>query len=139
MATFEFVSLTCIRPSELEGDEVYIEYNGQKVFPGPRRPFQRFVSGTKLVNSDARLGEVAMDALLGGADVRLLNSFDGAEGLRRIDIPSIGLIVRVMDYDTVTNHDELGRLLVSDIADVGVQEMRLQGKGEYVISFLLDA
>lgn len=139
MATFEFVSLTCIRPSEIDGDEVYIEYNGQKVFPGPDRPFQRFAAGTKLVNTDARLGSMAVDALLGGADTHALHSFEGAGGLARVDIPDIGLIVRVMDYDSITSDDELGRLLVSDIADLGVQEMRLQGAGEYVISFLLDA
>ncbi len=138
MAVFEFVSLTCIRPSEFDGDEVYIEYNGVKVFPGPDRTFRHFKAGSKIVNTEARLATTTLGALRGGPDTIELKNIVGAEKLKRAGIPSTGLLVRVMDYDTLTPDDLLGQVLVADLSEDGLQERTLKGDGgEYILSFLV--
>jgi len=138
MAVFEFVSLTCIKPSELDGDEVYIEYNGVKVFPGPDQTFRSFRAGTKIVNTEAGLASTALHALATGADTTELKTIVGADKLRRAGVPDTGLLVRVMDYDTFGPDDVLGTLLVSDLSETGIQERTLHGDGgEYVISYLV--
>ena len=138
MAVFEFVSLTCITPSEFDGDEVYILFNGVKVFPGPEQRFRSYKAGTKIVNTEARLSGMDLEALRSGSDTTALTDMVGADSLRRVDIPEVGLLLKVMDFDSITSDDELGSILVSDRSESGLQERRLTGdRSEYVLTFLV--
>ncbi len=138
MAVFEFVSLACITPSEFDGDEVYILFNGIKVFPGPEQRFRNFKAGTKIVNTEARLSGMDLESLLGGSDTTALADMVGADSLRRVGIPDVGLLLKVMDFDSITSDDLLGSVLVSDLSASGLQERRLTGDGgEYVLTFLV--
>jgi hypothetical protein len=138
MAVFEFVALTCIKTSELDGDEIYIEYNGVKVFPGADQKFRAFRSGSRIVNDQARIGRPAIAALLEGSHSVALSSIVGAEALRRAPIPDTGLLVRVMEYDSFSPDDLLGMVLVSDLSRNAMQEIRLDGDGgHYVLAYLV--
>lgn len=138
MAVFEFVSLTCIKPSEVDGDEVYIEFNGVRVFPGGKQRFRSFRRGSRIVNMEARLGGPALEALLEGPNSVALASIVGAENLRRVPIPDTGLLVRVMEFDSMSADDVLGTFLVSDLTYNNMQERRLDGDGgHYILSYLV--
>ena len=139
MAVFEFVALTCIRPSEIDGDEVYIEYNGVKVFPGADRNFRSFKKGSMVLNTDARLDRAALQSMAGD-DTTPLNEIVGGEALARHDIPGAGLVVRVMEYDSFSADDVLGSVLVPFRLDEGLQTRRLEGDGShYILSYLIQA
>ena len=138
MAIFEFVSLTCIKPSEFDGDEVYITYGGVKVFPGEGQRFRSFRAGSRIVNDEARMDRNARDALLASKNAVPLSSIVGCEGLRRSSIPDTGLMVHVMEFDSVTSDDVLGTVLVLDQSEGGLQQRRLDGDGShYVLSYLV--
>ena len=138
MAVFEFVSLTCLKPSEFDGDEVYIEFNGQKVFPGAGEPFRSFRAGHKIVNSGARVDRLTREVLLDGEETVDISGTPGADGLLRVPLGDVAMLIRVMEYDTITPDDVLGTILVPDRAENALQERRLEGDGGlYVFSFLV--
>jgi hypothetical protein len=138
MAVFEFVSITCVEPSEVEGDEVFVDFNGVKVFPGAERSFHRFKKGTQVVNTEARYDSVALQSLTEGDDTTALADIPGADALARHAIKDTGLLIRVMEHDLMSSDDVLGRILVPDRSENGLQKRRLEGDGgHYVLSFLV--
>lgn len=118
MATYEFISLKCVSQNELGGDEIFIEYVGQQVFPAAG--FQaKFAKGDTVVNQEAVLEGEERSRYLEASQAHPIDPYEGLEGFLRFDIPDHGLVIQVWEHDIVSNNDLMGKIIVFPTATKG--------------------
>ena len=136
MATYEFISLKCVSQNELGGDEIFVEYVGQQVFPAPG--FQtRFKTGDSIVNLEAALEGEDRDLHLEVAQANPVEPYDGVSGFLRFNIPDHGLVIQVWEHDVVSSNDLMGKIVIFPTRTKGPVTKRLDraATGVYEITY----
>ena len=111
LAIYEFISLKCVSQNEIGGDEIFVEYVGEQVFP--RAGFQaQFMTGTALVNVDADLADLVRPSYLEVPGAHPVAEYEGVENFLRVDVPDHGLVVEVWEHDILTRNDLMGKIVV---------------------------
>ncbi len=111
MATYEFISLKCVSQNEIGGDEIFVEYVGEQVFP--QAGFQaRFRTGHAIVNRKAQLADTARANCLAVPGAHPVEEYDGVESFLRFDVPDHGLVIEVWEQDILTANDLMGKIVV---------------------------
>jgi len=124
LATYEFISLKCVSQNELGGDEIFVEYVGEQVFP--RTGFHaRFKSGQAIVNLDATLEGAARSMHLEVAGAHPVEPYEGVQGFLRFEIPDHGLVIEVWEHDLVSSNDLMGKVVVFPTKTKGPVRKRL--------------
>jgi hypothetical protein len=119
---FEFVSLTCLDQTELDGDEVFIEVAGARFFPS-RSGYQKFRRGTTVVNSTVQLGAKERESLHRAGGQTLMYE------LPRLEVPQTGLMLKILEYDLLSRNDFIGQVLVRAKSSRGLPCRELTGDG----------
>lgn len=115
---FEFIALECVRQNEPGGDEIYIRFGSDKVYP-PGRGLVPFKAGGVLVNPHARITQMALLEFLGRRGCVQVEDDEESAPFLRAEIPQHGFTLEVMEHDLWTRHDRIGRILVSAKATGG--------------------
>ncbi len=111
MATYEFISLKCVSQNEIGGDEIFVEYVGEQVFP--RAGFQaRFKTGRAIVNLEAQLDGSVRAKCLEVPGAHPIEGYEGVEEFLRFDVPDHGLVIEVWEHDILTANDLMGKIVV---------------------------
>jgi len=111
LATYEFISLKCVSQNEIGGDEIFVEYVGEQVFP--QAGFQaRFKAGRTIVNLEAQLDGAARVKHLELPGAHPVEEYEGVEKFLRFDVPEHGLVVQLWEHDILTRNDLLGKIVV---------------------------
>jgi hypothetical protein len=111
LATYEFISLKCVSQNELGGDEIFVEYAGNQVFP--KDGFQaQFKAGRTVVNLDAQLDGAVGPVHLDVPGAYPVAPYEGVESFLRSAVPDHGLVVEVWEHDIVSSNDLMGRIVI---------------------------
>jgi len=124
LATYEFISLKCVSQNELGGDEIFVEYVGNQVFP--KAGFQaKFKVGRTVVNLDAQLDGAVGPVHLDVPGAYPVGPYEGVESFLRSAVPDHGLVVEVWEHDRLTSNDLMGRIVVFPTPTKGPVTKRL--------------
>jgi hypothetical protein len=124
LATYEFISLRCIAQNELGGDEIFVEYVGEQVFPA--EGFQaKFATGDAVVNLDSVLEDSDRSKYLEASGAHPVEPYDGVDDFLRFHIPDHGLVVQVWEHDLLSPNDLMGKIVVFPTRTKGPVTKRL--------------